>query len=455
VKGWLFTYVLTFGGALVALFNPFYGLLAYIAFAILRPETLWFWSVTPGNYSRIVAIFTIVGWVISGCGKWALGKATSVVLLLVGFLIWAAISWVVAAENQRLAWGYVELNLKIVLPFLVGMTTIDSVRKLKLLAWVIVLGQGFVAYEMNLVYYQGYNRLYWEGFTGDNNCTAIAMVAVAGPAFFLAMSSPRLWQKGVALLAFALMVNAVMFSFSRGGLLGLIITGVVAFFLVPKKPKHYLAFALAVMACFYLAGKEVRERFITTFADKEVRDKSAQSRVEMWRDCWDLMKRYPILGCGPENFREKCVEYGWPRGKYAHSLWMQTGAELGFPGVGMLLMFYLWSSIRLFPMAWGSGQVPDPWLRDAARMVIAALVGFVVSAQFVSLWQLEVPFYVALVGAGALKLASTLQPAPGLVSQPARPQRDLRWAGRGIVGGPRPVGRASVRTGGSVQGRQA
>jgi hypothetical protein len=42
-------------------------------------------------------------------------------------------------------------------------------------------------------------------------------------------------------------------------------------------------------------------------------------------------------------------------------------------------------------------------------MVIAALVGFSVAAQFVSLVGLESPYYVVLLGAGALKLTSTHQ----------------------------------------------
>ena len=39
MKGLLFTYALTYGGAVVSLFNPFYGLLIYVCFAIMRPET--------------------------------------------------------------------------------------------------------------------------------------------------------------------------------------------------------------------------------------------------------------------------------------------------------------------------------------------------------------------------------------------------------------------------------
>jgi hypothetical protein len=71
MKGLLFTYALTYGGALIALVNPFFGLLVYVCFAIIRPEYLWYWSVeSGGNYSRIVAGVFIVGWVIQAFLRW-------------------------------------------------------------------------------------------------------------------------------------------------------------------------------------------------------------------------------------------------------------------------------------------------------------------------------------------------------------------------------------------------
>ena len=73
--GPLFTYLLTYGGSLAALFNPFVGLLVYVCFAIIKPEVMWFWSVPPGNYSRIIAISLLIGWALKGFGGWQFGRA--------------------------------------------------------------------------------------------------------------------------------------------------------------------------------------------------------------------------------------------------------------------------------------------------------------------------------------------------------------------------------------------
>jgi hypothetical protein len=43
-----------------------------------------------------------------------------------------------------------------------------------------------------------------------------------------------------------------------------------------------------------------------------------------------------------------------------------------------------------------------------SRAVIMGLAGFVVAAQFVSLEQLEIPYHLAFVGAGILKVHGTL-----------------------------------------------
>src|SRR5207237_152774 len=91
----------------------------------------------------------------------------------------------------------------------------------------------------------------------------------------------------------------------------------------------------------------------------------------------------------------------------AHSTWLQIGAELGIPGLFTLLGFYLLCIRRLWPYTRKTCPVEDPWARALARMVIASLVGFLVSAQFVTVDGVELPYYIVLVGAGVLKVGSS------------------------------------------------
>ena len=403
MKGLIFTYLLTYGGAVASLVNPFYGLLVYICFSIIRPESLWHWSVPAGNYSRIVAIAMLIGWALHGFGNWNFRGAKPIVIALLGYWGWMIVS-AVQAPHQAVAWQSVEIQTKIILPFVVGMTLIDSTARLKQIAWVIAISQGYVALEANLAYYGGSNWVHSQGFGGmDNNCISIAMVTGAGLTFFLGLHERVWWRKLIAFAAAALMAHIPMIADSRGGMLALCVVGAVSFFIIPKQPKHYLTFALAVVLALRLAGTEVVERFATTFTDEEQRDASAQSRLDLWEDMWDCTLKHPVAGIGPDHWMPTSLEYGWERMKEGHSLWFQTGAELGFPGVTFLMSFYGLACWRLWRLTRDRESV-DPVFTDSARMVIAAMSGFVVSVSFVSLEALEIPYYTILLGAGVLKL---------------------------------------------------
>jgi O-antigen ligase len=298
----------------------------------------------------------------------------------------------------------------------VGITTIRTVVQLKQLAWVIVLSQGYLAYEFNMSYYGGWNMLQEVGFAGqDNNTVAITLDACIGLAFFLALCSKRWWAKCLAFGLALLMMHAVMFSFSRGALLALIVTGGLTFYLIPKRGIHYLALILVILLGVRMAGKEVMERFATAFAKKEELDDSAKLRLKHWKACGDSILHKP-WGVGPNQWRYTAVTYGLPKME-AHSYWLQMASECGIPGVLSLLAFYALCVLRLWPIAREKIPVSDPWLNHLARAVIAALAGFSFSAQFVSVTGVEVPFYVVLLGAGVIKLA-TAKPIADPVLEP-------------------------------------
>ncbi|GAB6164112.1 hypothetical protein JCM19992_01120 [Thermostilla marina] len=411
MAGLVYVYLVTYLGAAVALFYPLVGLFIYIHYAIIKPESLWHWSVGaagPGRYSFVVAVAMLIGWAIQGGGKWNLGRGTAIAALLVGFLAWVSLG-LVYCEHVELAQHYVTSLAKIVLPFLVGITLIDSKAKLRQLAWVIVLSQGYLAFDFNQSYYNGFNRVVLDTFGGfDNNCMAAAMVAGTVLAFFLGMAEKRLLAKIVAFGSAVLMAHVIMFSFSRGGQLGLIAAGIAGFMLIPKTPRYYLLFFLAAALAYRMAGPEVRQRFMTIFVDEEERDQSANSRIEQWKACLKTIRDNPFLGVGANHWPLQSEKMGLPR-MQAHSLWFQTGAEAGIPGLLLLSAFYGLTMWRLLPFCRRDGPLGDPWLEHMSRGVIAALTGFAVSVSFISVTWLELPYYVAMLGAAILRVTSDRQ----------------------------------------------
>lgn len=415
---------MTYGGSAVALFRPFYGFLIYVCFSLICPSSLWYWSVPAGNYSRTIAIALLIGWAFKGFGNWNLGQARRPIIMLAAFWFWALLSTVFCefpVNGQR----FLENMGKIILPAIAGLTLINSRKEVYQLAWTIAGSIGYVAYSLNRSYFDGFNRLQQDGFGFmDNNSFTIGLVTAVGFAFFLGLSETVAWRRYIAFAAAALLTHAVFFSFSRGGMVGLIVVGLATAVLIPKNPKNLWMMGIGVILALMMAGPQVWERFSTIKqtslmgVEAEVAETSAESRIQLWHICLQMLAEDPIFGKGPDHFIEYVHLYRtgpggtvtYVKGKEAHTLWLQIAAELGIPGVCFLLLYYLLTMKGLYPYSKldrldGQGMTQGA----TARMVIVSLVGFIVSAQFVSLEGLEIPYYVAICGLGSLKLATTTE----------------------------------------------
>src|SRR5262245_51333418 len=129
MKGLIFTYAMTYGGAVVSLINPFYGFLIYVAFANLKPDALWWYSIPVGNYSRTIAAAFLAGWVLHGTGSWKFGRSWPSMGALLFFWGWILLGAAISPV-QDAAWAQFISLSKIFLPVVAGVTLIDSVAKL-------------------------------------------------------------------------------------------------------------------------------------------------------------------------------------------------------------------------------------------------------------------------------------------------------------------------------------
>lgn len=404
MKGLLFTFALTYGGAAASLFRPFIGLCVYVCFAILRPEALWHWSVPAGNYSRIVAIALLAGWALHGFGDWQFGRARPIVFAALAF--WAsAIASAAMSPDQAAGWTYVENLSNILLPFIVGATVIRTPGEVRALLWVVTLSLGYLACEMNLAYRAGHDFVSNGFMRFDNNVAALTVTPGVGLGILLAISEKRRTLRLAAIVTALAAAHVAMFSYSRGAMLAVAVAGVAVFFLIPKTGRNCLAFAAVAAVCFWLAGEGVVKEFDSTFTEGDVAGAEDKSRALMWRDCATSMLANPAFGIGPNRWREECVQFGWPRGKEAHSTWFQAGAELGIPGAASLLALYvmaIWEMLRLCKQ----GDAGTAWAAEYGRAIVAGLSGILVAISFITTHGVEAPYYLVMLAAATTKIYS-------------------------------------------------
>ena len=357
--GLIFTWLLALAGLAVGWFNPIIGLLIYFAFALLRPPFLWHWypQLQGPRFSMMIGASTLVGWALKNFGDWRrldgiwLPIAGLIIYLLAGLFAWK----VNAVDPVRAGIAY-DIQLKICIMVIVAATLLHEEKHIKAFAWVIFICLGYIAYEFNLEWVQtGWSRLHTRGFGGiDNNGAAMIMVMGVPLAFFLGLNYKQWWIRGLCFGIAVLLMHVVLFSFSRGGQLGLGVVGfmllVVALLHLPRKGLTLSLTALFLAMTVYLAGDQVRERFFTIFVDEQERDASAASRFDTWAGGIRCMVENP-LGVGPRNFNRVSHEYGLAVNKSVHNLFIQTGADYGVAGMLGLAMFYFGTAIKCFNMS--------------------------------------------------------------------------------------------------------
>jgi O-antigen ligase len=413
MKALILTYLLTYGGALLALFEPLYGLYIYVAFAIISPETIWAWSVPQGgNYSRILAGAMLAGWAFRGFGSWNFGPTKGIVFGLLFFWLWSIVS-ATFAPNQQAARLFLEDISKIVLPVLVGLTIIDTTDKLIRLVWVIVLSATYLSWEITSYYLfsPAYSIEAIEQMAGTGRAVlGTGLLCTFTFALFLLLSSKSSYLKGLAFVCLILIGHSIFLTFSRGALFGLLVSLIIFFLLVPNKNRYLWALPFVIFLGYMMSGPQVWERFATIFASKHERDASAQSRIDLWRNCLDVIQQEPLLGVGPDHFLLISKRFGWDKPKEAHNLWLQMAAELGLPGALGLVLFYGLTGRGLIRLT--RENFAGPWFQLAAVACVAAIAGFVASSCFVTVQRLEIPYYVALVGAGLIKVSGLTERTP-------------------------------------------
>ena len=421
MKGLLLTYVVALFGAVISLRKPVIGLFIYVGFSVLRPEAIWGWAGSMQDMSDIVAYPLLIGWAFQGFGSWSFGRGRSIVACIALFLVWSLLS-TLQAIDPAVSWHGMTEFAKTLLPFLVGVTLIKTEKEARQLLWIIVLTQAYVAVDMNRTYLTGYNRAFVEGFGGmDNNSFGISLVTTLGAALGLFLSVERRWHKVMFGLATLAIMHTVMLTFSRGSFVGLLAVALMAFVVLPKRPKHLGAVVLAVLLGVYFTGPELAERLGTTFVPREMRDASAESRFTLWADMGTVIAEEPVFGLGPYNWPLVAERFGWPPGKEGHSLWIQTAAENGLPAVIFMLLFYGLTIVKLWPIARRRRKDIDESTAMLATGIILSIVGFCVSANFVSLRGLEPPVYITMIAVVFLKLRTVPAPVPGAVVAPKRP----------------------------------
>jgi O-antigen ligase len=214
------------------------------------------------------------------------------------------------------------------------------------LSGVLLLGTSYIGSKLPFVDQDIYQTLpqtwrpFWNPAGFNPNLSGGLLVLFWPPAVLLLWYGKSWQQRDVAKLVAVVLGIALILTQSRGALLG---AGVAFLVISVLLSRYWLWFWLAVLFLIgwgiYYAGSEIIVDPLTGSADI-FKNSSLQSRQVLREQAFDLMLAAPLTGVGL-GLPGQVLNLDPVDVKHIHNLYLQTGTELGLPGLLANLVLYI------------------------------------------------------------------------------------------------------------------
>jgi O-antigen ligase len=365
--------------------GAYFWLTAFYIVYCARPED-WIPGLKYAPLAKIAGIFAFLGLLLS-IGKSKRGFKNLPIealylLLLIGLLFFSAMFspvWKGGAFFRTL--DFAKVYVAWVLTLLV-VTNFERLRR------VIYIQAGSVAVISVVTVLKGRTHYRLSGVLGgiysNPNDLAFAIVLSIPLCLAFLLCARGAMRKVVWVVCMVCMATALFQTASRGGFITLIVSGAVCLWhFAIKGRRMYLAVITVLVAVIVgaFAGQGLRDRFFAISGeDLDTRHEfsaynSYEERQELMMKAMEAMVHYPILGIGMRNFTNYSGHW-----REVHMSYLQIGAEGGFPGLILYLLFFWCGFANLRKLRRAKNLDPEMVLFVGA--LHSSLVGFVVGAFF-------------------------------------------------------------------------
>jgi len=391
----------------VILFRPWTGTLVWSWIGFMNPHRLG-WGIA--NTLPVAAFFgglTLITMVFERDKKGIPLTAETglIALLALHMTVTTIFAW---APEQ--AWDQWEKVIKILLFTFVIIVLVTTTFRIKALVWVIVLSIGFYGFKGGLfsIATGGQYRVMGpaQSFIGANTSLGLAMLMVLPLLFALARLADRRWLKLALLGGAGLTVLAIIFTYSRGALLGL--AAIAPFLFIYSRHKGLLV--LLIIPVLVAVPAMMPDKLVNraeTIEDYK-QDESAMQRIQAWGVAFNVALDRPVVGGG---FKLAYVPNGqwlsyatfmgdWHnRARAAHSNYFQMLGEHGFVGLGLYLALIFAHFRQLRSIRKESRELAGmEWMGEIAAAIGIGMVAYVVSGAFLSLAYFDLFYAFVAVG---------------------------------------------------------
>jgi putative inorganic carbon (HCO3(-)) transporter len=400
------------GATPLCFIRPYFGILMWTWVAYFNPHRFAWGAAYNFPVALLIGGATLAGVPFSK----SLNRRifTGPVILLLVLWGWFGITYIHASLDPILSTHILASRAelirvsKILLMTFMVILLVTSREKLRYLFLVTAFSIGFFAIKGTIFISRtgGEFRVYGprDSFIEDNNALGMAINMSIPLFYFLARDEQNRWVRYALRLALFCAIPAVLLTYSRGALLGLVV--VLGMLVLRSKQKIVAGFLMVVCAWAVLAfapGKWMA-RMGTLFHGNL--DSSAELRLDAWRFSWDLAKSYPITGGGFKTFTPELFQHFSPQLGFAgpHSIYFQTLGDHGFVGLALFLLLLGTSFYSLLLVRRQARFLPSArWLIPYSLMLEVGLLAFMISGAFLELANFDL-FYQFIASTALLRI---------------------------------------------------
>jgi putative inorganic carbon (HCO3(-)) transporter len=393
----------------VSFLRPWIGILGWFWIAYMVPHSLMWGFGRSLPLAAMVGGATLLGLVFTKDRK-PLPQSWTVFLIVV-FMFHITLSTVLS-YSPELAWHKWNWVSKIFLMTLVMLTLFQDRERLRYLYLVPALGLGFWGFKGGIWVLRtgGGSRLWGPDFAffADNNTFGLALAMILPLLLYLSRDEPRRWLRNLMKAMFAFTIVTIIFTYSRGAFVGLVVILAVLIWRSPWRLRFATAVVIVAVIGAPLAPIALKERMsgIRDQESAETRDKSAAGRIEAWHTAWGVAVAHPFFGEGFKALWNTEIWNIYFGNDYlvvrdVHSLYFEILSEHGILGfiIYLGILFTTLSTLRRIRKRWRDD--PDHgYLSHYAEMTELAIYPFLVAGAFLGVAYFDL--YLLLVGTSTL-----------------------------------------------------
>jgi putative inorganic carbon (HCO3(-)) transporter len=375
----------------VSAIAPAAGLLCWEWFSIMSPHRQVYSFLQAKPLNSVVAVLTLLGWLLSRERKRLTPDALPWLMLL--WFGWMTLS-TLAAPIPVVAWDYWDRVLRILLPVFLCFALLTTKARIHGMVWVLVIAIGYYGVKGG-----GYVAI--NGGSGvilgppgsmiyDNNQLGLAVVMELPLVYYLWKHTRLAWLRLGLAVAIPLQVIMVFGSHSRGAVVALGVMMGVFWLRSDRKILYALLGAAVVGGALSMMPETIWERLATMHSVESVQgDASFHGRLMAWKVAIACARDYFPFGAGFYTPQLHAIFNHYlpdEDSHAAHSIYFQVLGEHGFIGLAIYLMLLVTALLNATIVIHRARDVPElAWAHDLADMIRVALVGYYVGGAALSM----------------------------------------------------------------------